>query len=63
MLEITALVVTALSIAVARRTFGPGEVVEVTWRHYPDDPETVYFLDVDVKSTSSALEHALVMTH
>jgi outer membrane lipoprotein SlyB len=63
MLEITALAVSAVATAGTRRTFTPDEVVEVTWRHYPDDPETVFFIDVDVTSMSSAQEHAVLMVH
>jgi hypothetical protein len=62
MFEITALAVSAVAAAGARRSFTPNEVVEVTWRHYTDDPETVYFIDIDVRSVSSALEHAVLMT-
>lgn len=61
MLEITALAVSAVSAAGSRREFTPEEVVEVTWRHYPDDPDTVYFIDLDVTSTPSRTEHASLM--
>jgi hypothetical protein len=61
MFEITALAVSAVAAAGARRAFSPDEAVEVTWRHYPDDPDTVYFIDVDVSSVPSRLEHASLM--
>jgi hypothetical protein len=63
MFEITALAVSAVSAAGARRDFTTDEVVEITWRHYTDDPETVYFIDVEVTSGVSALERAVLMTH
>jgi hypothetical protein len=58
MLEITALAVSAVATAGTRRPFTPEEIVEVTWRHYPDDPDTVFFLDVDVSSMCVRVEPA-----
>ncbi len=62
MLELTALVVTALSAAGERRRFTSDEEVEVTWRHYPDDPDSVWFLDVDVNSVRWPSAHASLVT-
>jgi len=47
-LQLTALAVSAVAAVCERRALRPTECVEVTWRHYRDDPPSVWFMEVEV---------------
>lgn len=51
MLELTALVVTAVAQACARYGGDFGGEVEVTWRHYADDPSMLWLIEVELLSS------------
>jgi len=61
MLQLTALAVSAVDRVCAQRALLPGEAVEVTWRHYRSDPDTVWFLEVHVFQPDGLTERATLV--
>jgi len=47
-LQLTALAVSAVAVVCEQRALKPTDSVEVTWRHYRDDPASVWFMEVEV---------------
>lgn len=58
MLQLTALAVSAAANVCGQRPLLPGEAMEVTWRHYRTDPDTVWFLEVHVLQSDGLTERA-----
>ena len=48
MLQLTALAVSAVAAVCEQHALKPTDAVEVTWRHYRDDPPSVWFMEVEV---------------
>lgn len=50
MLQLLALAVTAVAKTCEQRGLRLGESIDVTWRHYCYDPDSVWFVEVEVVS-------------
>ena len=61
MLQLTALAVSAVVSVCSQRALLPREALEVTWRHYRADPDTVWFLEVHVFQPGGLTERATLV--
>jgi hypothetical protein len=50
MLQLLAMAVTAVAKTCEQRGLRQGESIEITWRHYRYDPDSVWFIEVEVVS-------------
>ena len=60
MLELTALVVTAVAQSCARYGDHFGGEIEVSWRHYAEDPTTLWLLEVTLLSSPWAERASMI---
>jgi len=60
-LQLTALAVSAVALVCEQRALRPTDFVEVTWRHYRDDPPAVWFMEVEV--VTGQMRHRATLLH
>jgi len=60
-LQLTALAVSAVALVCEQRALRPTDSVEVTWRHYRDDPPSVWFIEVE--AVTGQMRHRATLLH